>query len=137
MERKRLTRSDREKILAGVCGGIGEYLGLDANVVRVVFLVLVLIQPATLLLYLLLALLLPRSGEEDQDLQERLKAGARELEERFESESEGRLWLGVGLIALGVVLLAGDLGLIWLDWRWLGALALVVAGVYLLFLKGE
>ncbi len=34
-ENKRLFRSRNNRIFCGVCGGIGEYLGVDANVIRI------------------------------------------------------------------------------------------------------
>lgn len=55
-----LHRSTTNKMLAGVCGGLGEFLGVDATVIRLV--VLVLAIPFSLvigLLYLMLALILP------------------------------------------------------------------------------
>ncbi|MBF4547611.1 PspC domain-containing protein [Corynebacterium afermentans subsp. lipophilum] len=39
---KRLERSMTDKYIAGVCGGIAQYLGVDATAVRVVFILLVL-----------------------------------------------------------------------------------------------
>ena len=36
MEPKRLYRSVRDRMLLGVCGGIGEYFGIDATVTRVI-----------------------------------------------------------------------------------------------------
>jgi len=39
MEKKRLVRSNR-KVIAGVCGGIAEYLGWDPVWVRILFAVL-------------------------------------------------------------------------------------------------
>ncbi|WP_019143554.1 PspC domain-containing protein [Aeromicrobium massiliense] len=33
---KKLTRSSDDKWLAGVCGGLAEYTGIDANLVRLV-----------------------------------------------------------------------------------------------------
>ncbi|WP_186627736.1 PspC domain-containing protein [Rhodococcus sp. BP22] len=32
---KEFVRSNSQKMIAGVCGGIGEYFGVDANLVRV------------------------------------------------------------------------------------------------------
>ena len=55
-----LHRSTTNKMLTGVCGGLGEFLGVDATVIRLV--VLVLAIPFSLvigLLYLMLALILP------------------------------------------------------------------------------
>lgn len=39
---KRLERSMTDKYIAGVCGGIAQYLGVDPTVVRVIFIVLAL-----------------------------------------------------------------------------------------------
>lgn len=35
-QRKRLTRSRDDRWLAGVCGGVAKYLGVDSNLVRLV-----------------------------------------------------------------------------------------------------
>ena len=37
METKRLYRSDTDKMLLGVCGGIGEYLNVDSTVIRLLW----------------------------------------------------------------------------------------------------
>jgi phage shock protein C len=36
---KKLYRSRKKRIIAGVCGGLAEYFGLDVRIVRIVFLV--------------------------------------------------------------------------------------------------
>ena len=58
--RRELHRSTTNKMLAGVCGGLGEFFGTDATLIRLV--VLLLTIPFSLmigLLYLVLALILP------------------------------------------------------------------------------
>ena len=40
---KKLYRSNRNRIVGGVCGGIGEYLGIDAKYVRITFVALTII----------------------------------------------------------------------------------------------
>ena len=58
--RRELHRSTTNKMLAGVCGGLGEFFGADATIIRLV--VLLLTIPFSLmigLLYLVLALILP------------------------------------------------------------------------------
>ena len=37
---KKLTLSDTNKVINGVCGGVGEYLGVDPTAVRLVFAIL-------------------------------------------------------------------------------------------------
>ena len=34
---KKLYRSEREKMLGGVCGGLAEYLEIDVNIIRLLF----------------------------------------------------------------------------------------------------
>ncbi|MBR1644771.1 MAG: PspC domain-containing protein [Bacteroidales bacterium] len=58
---KRLTRSRRDKKIAGVCGGIGRYFGIDPTLVRIIFLVLLLVYGGGLMVYLVCWLLM---GEE-------------------------------------------------------------------------
>ena len=60
MEGKVLKRS-KNKIFCGVCGGLAEYLGMDATIVRVIYALLVLFGGVGILLYLILALLMPKA----------------------------------------------------------------------------
>ncbi|NLM09585.1 MAG: PspC domain-containing protein [Clostridiaceae bacterium] len=61
MDRK-LYLSDTNKIIGGVCGGIGEYLGIDPTVVRLVWALLSLLSAfiGGTLLYLLAMFIIPR-----------------------------------------------------------------------------
>ncbi len=64
MESKKLYRSRTERMLAGVCGGLGQYLGLDPTVIRVVFAVLTAFSGTGLLLYIILMLIIPLEPSE-------------------------------------------------------------------------
>lgn len=57
---KRLYLSRTDKKLAGVCGGVAAYLGLDSTVVRVLFIVLAFVGLTGVIAYLALALLAPQ-----------------------------------------------------------------------------
>ncbi len=56
-----LTRSNEDKLLAGVCGGIAGYLGWDATLIRVIYALLTVFSAAFpgILVYLILWLLMP------------------------------------------------------------------------------
>ena len=56
---KKLYRSDTNKVLAGVCGGIGEYLNIDPVIVRVLFILFTFGGGSGLFLYLILMLVIP------------------------------------------------------------------------------
>lgn len=55
---KRLTRSRDDKWLGGVCGGIGEYTGVDANVIRILVAVGAILGVGTLIVAYIVALFL-------------------------------------------------------------------------------
>ncbi|MEM6430287.1 MAG: PspC domain-containing protein [Deinococcota bacterium] len=59
MAQKRLTLSQTDKKLAGVCGGLADYFDMDSTVVRIIFVVSVLVFGFGLLPYLILWLVLP------------------------------------------------------------------------------
>lgn len=50
---EKLRRSRKDKKLAGVCGGIGQALQIDASYVRLAFLLLALIPPFSTLIVVL------------------------------------------------------------------------------------
>ncbi|MDO4179816.1 MAG: PspC domain-containing protein [Bacteroidales bacterium] len=55
---KKLTRS-RDKKIAGVCGGLADFLGLDKSIVRIVWLLCVLLAGTGLLAYLVMWIVMP------------------------------------------------------------------------------
>lgn len=57
---KRLYLSSTDKKLAGVCGGIAEYFGIDSTLVRIGYLALVVFAGTGLLLYIICALVMPK-----------------------------------------------------------------------------
>ncbi len=54
-----LTRSTNDKILAGVCGGVAAFFGMDATLVRVIWAVLTLFTGFPIAIYLILWLVVP------------------------------------------------------------------------------
>jgi phage shock protein C len=58
-EPKRLVRSRDERMLGGVCGGLGEYLNTDPTVIRILFVIITLFGFAGVFLYLAMWLIVP------------------------------------------------------------------------------
>jgi phage shock protein C len=58
---RRLTRSNREKMIAGVCGGIAEYLEMDPTLVRVLYVLVSILSAAFpgIIAYIILMFLMP------------------------------------------------------------------------------
>lgn len=58
-KQKRLYRSDTDKMLCGVCGGIGEYFNVDATLIRLLWAVLAC-TGSGILAYIIAAIIIPR-----------------------------------------------------------------------------
>lgn len=59
MEPKRLFRSRKDRILGGVCGGMGNYFNLDPVLIRVIWVVLLFAAGIGLLAYILAWIIIP------------------------------------------------------------------------------
>lgn len=60
MEPKKLYRSSRNKMIAGVCAGLADYLGIDATVARVLYAIASICTAfAGLLVYIILIFIIP------------------------------------------------------------------------------
>jgi phage shock protein C len=140
---ERLERSRTDRVVSGVCGGIAEYLDIDAMVVRVVFVILGL-GGVGILLYFVLLNLMPNPGEPVAFVQGADRTGAspdpqgaasasasvRHVTDPAEGERR-RAGLGILLIGLGVLFMLGNLGLFrFFEWRDIWPLVLIAIGVF-------
>ena len=63
-ETKRLYRSLEDRHLAGVCGGLAAYLNVDSSLVRLLFVLFALTGGPGLLIYIILAIVVPEAPSE-------------------------------------------------------------------------
>src|SRR5437867_4296623 len=98
---KRLERRRDGRVIAGVCGGVADYFGLDPVLIRIAAVALVLFGGSGLLLYAAAWLLMPEAGAADS-------AGERLIHAR----NWGRI-AGIVLIALAAVSLAAPFRGFW------------------------
>jgi phage shock protein PspC (stress-responsive transcriptional regulator) len=92
---KRLERSRSEKILAGVCGGLGRYFDLAPTVFRLAFVVLTLLGGAGILVYIAAVLVMPKEGD-DQSIAEDILRKRRDHPARL---------VALGLVAVAILAL--------------------------------
>ena len=59
---KELYRSNTDRVFLGVCGGLGEFFGVSGTLVRLLFVIFTLAGGSGILLYIIAALLMPRSN---------------------------------------------------------------------------
>ena len=60
---KRLYRSREDKIVAGVCGGLGKYFGVDPVLIRVLWVLFSLVYGSGLVAYSILWMIIPKEPE--------------------------------------------------------------------------
>ena len=108
--RPRLYRSREDYWIAGVCGGLGRYFGVDSNPIRLGFVVLAAWNGLGVLLYLVTVLIVPEESPEDAAAG---RAGPPPFSARAPMSHEGRRvrMLGWLLILGGAYLLLRNLHL--------------------------
>ena len=59
----KLYRSNRNKMLCGVCGGVGEFFGIDPTLVRLGWVVFCALGGSGILAYIIAAIIVPQNPE--------------------------------------------------------------------------
>lgn len=140
MNNKKLYRSKKDRIIAGVCGGLGEYLEIDSVFFRLAFVLLTLAGGAGILIYLIMFIIIPEEGEEAKplDSKEYKENRTREIKELTQKHSgKGKLTVGVILILLGIIFLAESYLPEDFNLEKLWPLVLIVIGVLVLAKKNR
>lgn len=71
--KKRIYRSESDRKIAGVCGGIAEYFEVDSTLVRLAWAIFVLCAGTGIIAYLLAALIIPNESEVETVIQKESK----------------------------------------------------------------
>lgn len=58
---KKIYKSEKNKVLTGTCGGIGEYFNIDPTIVRLIFVVALVFGGSSIIIYIIAALVIPNS----------------------------------------------------------------------------
>ena len=124
----RLYRSNSDKIIAGVCGGIAEYLKIDSVIVRILAVALALLNGLGVLLYIVGVIVMPEK-ESDKDKTNKADAKAKVI-----NRDSGYLWMGGILIVIGLVFLLQNY-IAWFSIAKLWPVILIVGGIFILVKK--
>lgn len=138
-----LFRSEKNRMIAGVCGGLSVVFGLDATLIRALFAITALFGGGGLLVYLLLWFIVPSEGMLTNSPDENVRAAFEEMKSKAKStlEAEGqkdntKKFIAYSLLAFGVILLLQNFGILnWLQLGRLWPLLLILAGVITLTKK--
>jgi phage shock protein C len=125
--KKRLYRSQTNKVISGVCGGLSEYLNVDITVVRLVWILLILLGGTGIIAYFLAWLIIPERPIESG------QAGTPIVHDFTAVRIFGFLFVGAG-----VAILLDNLDILsfhrwWhMSWEFVFPGLLILAGIYFL-----
>ena len=142
----RLYRSTSNKMLGGVCSGLGIYLSVDITIVRLFFIILTLVGGFGPLLYIILWVILPPEGHvvnPDQsghfdggEFKERAGMVRDDFVKAVSNPNQNTArFIGIALVLMGGFLVLKQLNFPWLTWLNSGviwAALILIAGVALL-----
>lgn len=123
---KRLTRSASDRVLAGVCGGLADYLDVDPLFIRLAWILMVVAGGFGILLYIAWIFIVPVGSDVATTATER------------RSRSTFGAIVGGMLVVLGVLLLLDEFHFFHLDdlfdwsWKFAGPALLIAGGSYLI-----
>lgn len=116
---KRLYRSRTNSMIAGVCGGLGEYFNVDPTIMRLVAVLLIFADGIGLIAYIIAWIVIPRNPEIEAEVI------------TTEKSELNRLLPGLALIAVGFIFLLNNL-IPWFHFSYLWPLVLIVLGIVIL-----
>ncbi|MEI8132482.1 MAG: PspC domain-containing protein [Leptolinea sp.] len=142
----RLVRPEGGRVLAGVCSGLAQWLGLDVTIMRVIFILLGIITGMGIPAYIVLWVIIPSAGD-DMNTQKDWSARAGQMRDDF-IQATSQPNIDALRIFGGVLVIAGGFYLIkeikpeWFFWANRGvfwAFALILIGVVLVIrsIKGD
>lgn len=131
--KKKLYRSRTNKIIGGVCGGLGEYFEIDPVLIRVLFVFLAFFHGSGLILYLLLLIIVPQAPitfdeQVDQSLEDETSQ-VTPVEIKSQKRDTKKIF-GIILLVLGTLLLLDNL-IPAFNIELAFPLILIIAGLYL------
>lgn len=134
---KQLYRSQENKVIGGVCGGLAEYLDIDPVIVRLICVLLFFMKAVGIIAYIVCMIIIPEAPYDYYSRKETNYGGDYTSEYTYENndsknkDEKNKMILGIGLIVLGAFIFARKF-LYWFDFVNIGGIILVLAGLYII-----
>lgn len=108
MQQSRMVRSETDRMIAGVCGGLAAYLGVDPVLVRLAFVILFLASGIGLAIYAILWIVVPTPSRVQPEIRlvDEMNDDPSALKTRFSPAAT----VGVLLILFGAFFLLSQIG---------------------------
>ena len=144
-----LYRSEADRMLGGVCGGIGDYLAIDSVFIRLFFAFLFFGHGSGVIIYLILWIILPEKSKAQAGIsfEDNIKESTENFGERVQNIGEefgeavrnphpqAGMIIGVALVTLGGILFIENLGIYslrWFSFDILWPVLLIIGGIVIL-----
>jgi phage shock protein PspC (stress-responsive transcriptional regulator) len=128
---KRLYKSRDNKVIDGVCGGLGEYFGIDPIIIRLLWVVAIFVGGTGVLAYIIAMIIIPEAPRNGEPIEEGEEGTAYSDAHAPASQRDSSKLLGLGMIALGFFFFARRF-FPWFDMDLLWPFALVAVGAVLI-----
>lgn len=139
MENKKLYRSRDNKMLFGVCGGLGEYFDIDPIIIRLFFIALTFAGGAGVVLYIIAAIIIPEEPSKKNNKTISEENESKESKEiKIKRRTSSELVFGLLFVFLGIGFLMQNF-FDWFNFRNFWPFILIILGLAILInpRKGE
>lgn len=142
-----LYRSETNRVIAGVAGGLGEYFNVDPTIIRILFILMTVFGGSGLIIYLVLWLIIPSKSGTLKDSKHVIKSNLEDMKlttQSFahniskpskEGKDNSRFWWALFIIIAGFFFLLNNYGLLEVDLEKLWPLALIIFGLIIILRK--
>jgi phage shock protein PspC (stress-responsive transcriptional regulator) len=116
-QHKVLYRSTTDKVIGGVCGGLADAFGIDATIVRLIFLLAFVFGGTGLILYLILWIVIPTEKNLTKSVNDTIhyhfeqdKETASNFTKQIRTDDNNKAFVGFLVIGVGVIFLMNNFG---------------------------
>lgn len=120
-EISKLYRSETNRVIAGVCGGIGEYFDFDPVILRIILVLLAVFGGGGILLYFIAWLVIPTKSRINKKSEDYIKENVEEMKkesQKYAKRTTGRVFLGILFVIIGLSILSENLGFYHFNYIW-------------------
>lgn len=137
-----LYRSETNKVLGGVCGGLGEVFTIDPTLIRILFVIAALFGGSGILFYLVLWVVIPTRSKVSNTSNETIRENMDEMKARVQTFSKDfgvtaanrKSGTGIFLLILGSFFLLSNFGYMhWFNFARLWPVFLIIAGFLIIY----
>ena len=133
---KKLYRSKTNRIIFGVCGGLGEYFEIDPIIIRIIFILFTITGGVGIILYFAMALIIPSEEGKKSNVAEEVQELANEAKKSAWIKNSRNIF-GLIIVLIGMNILfkqVFDLDFFrWINWGVFWAVLIIALGIRLIF----